>query len=442
MLHHLTGILSEILSLWADMGVYLVFGFAVAGVLSRVLARETIGRHLGGSSMASVAKATLLGIPLPRCSCGVIPVILSLRNRGAGRGATTGFLISTPQTGVDSIAVTWAFLGPVFALVRPLAALLSGLLGGGLAAWLERSGQAPKSNAASEMPDDSAHGAGAVSQGAQGHASLVQHVSHAFRYGFLDFPREIANWLPAGILLAGVIAHFLPSDKELLREYLGTGIAPMLAMMVVGVPLYVCATASVPVVAVLVVKGGLSAGGALVFLMTGPATNAASLLLIARVLGRRTAAAYLGSILITSFACGYALDAAYAATGTTLTIQALHHGPHEMLPVWLRSAGALGLGLILAVALRRNAVEFLSARGQLPGSDGQTTLELRIDGMTCANCAGHVRRAAESVEGVEAVWIDLKKGIVRVTGSGAGARRRILENAIGAAGYRVAEDRP
>ncbi|HUT23040.1 MAG TPA: SO_0444 family Cu/Zn efflux transporter [Sumerlaeia bacterium] len=450
---HLIGILRETRDLWLEMGIYLVFGFAVAGILSRLLKRETIARHLGGNSIGAVAKAALFGIPLPLCSCGVIPVGLSLHRRGASRGATTAFLISTPQTGVDSIAVTWAFLGPLFALARPVAALINGLLGGGIVTWLDRGQKgASAADAAGQTPGDSDCDACEEALRERGSVSFLHHAIHAFQYGFVDFPREIVNWLVVGILAAGVISYILPSEKEILREYLGSGVAPMVVMALFGIPLYICATASVPIVAVLVVKGGLSAGGALVFLMTGPATNIATLILIGRTLGRRTAAAYLGSILFTSFACGFALDAVYAASGSPLSVQAHHHGEHAMLPDWVRLAGGVGLALVVAGGLIQNYVRSRAARKEaaataLPAalaSDGISSpagaapsLQLRVEGMTCSACVEHVRKAAQSVDGVEAAHVDLKSGIVRI--SGAAPSRDALVRAIEASGYKVAE---
>jgi len=202
MAQHLAGILRETVSLWLDMGIYLVFGFAVAGALSRLLKREAIARYLGEDTMGAVAKASLFGIPLPLCSCGVIPVGLSLRRRGASRGAATAFLISTPQTGVDSILVTWAFLGPLFALVRPVAALLNGLLGGGIVTWLERGAPqaAPKGNTGASSPEsdcrecnEAAGGRGRLLHTTPNAAAPTIRTSRPKRIGCLPIMRKMRN---------------------------------------------------------------------------------------------------------------------------------------------------------------------------------------------------------------------------------------------------------
>jgi hypothetical protein len=479
MTQHLVAILREVWTLWLEMGIYLVFGFAIAGILSRILKTEFIARHLGPNSLGSIAKASLIGVPLPLCSCGVVPVALSLHQRGASRSATVAFLISTPETGADSILVTYALLGPVFAIVRPIAAFLNGLLGGAMVAIAESNGKKMQrdqsdcgSDSASEVvrfasltstlrcADATSHTAAAIADGpgaaispsaaaiADGpdasqpapqpasqptqRVSLLRNAALAFRYGFMDFPREIAGWLVFGIILAGILAHFLP--KDFMSLHLGSGFKAMAVMALIGIPLYICSTASVPVVSMMVMHGGLSAGAALVFLICGPATNAASLMMIIKTLGRKTAALYLTSIVITAFACGYLLDLLYTSAGTSLGRQA-EHMHEKMAPGWLAGAGAAGLALVVLGALGRNAADKLRARKEKTEMSKQPEIahELKVTGMTCENCARHVAEAAKSVAGVTAATVDLKKGIVRV--AGAGSDRAALVQAIEAAGY-------
>jgi len=497
MTQHLVAILREVWTLWLEMGIYLVFGFAIAGILSRILKTEFIARHLGPNSLGSIAKASLIGVPLPLCSCGVVPVALSLHQRGASRSATVAFLISTPETGVDSILVTYALLGPVFAIVRPIAAFLNGLLGGAMVALAEPNGKktqqdesdcgsdsasgvvrfasltstlrcdaatshsadaiadgpdAATSHSADAIADGpgaaTSHSADAIADGpglATSHSaasqpasqpaqrvSLLRNAVLAFRYGFMDFPREIAGWLVFGIILAGALAHFLP--KDFMSLHLGSGFKAMAVMALIGIPLYICSTASVPVVAMMVMHGGLSAGAALVFLICGPATNAAGLTMVVKTLGRKTAALYLASIVITSFACGYLLDLLYTSSGTSLAHQAMHRH-EEMAPAWLTWLGAAGLALVVLGALARNGADKLRARKEKAEMSKQPEIahELTVTGMTCENCARHVAQAARSVAGVTAATVDLKKGLVRI--AGAGSDRAAIAQAIEAAGY-------
>ena len=215
--------------------------------------------------MWPVIKASLLGVPLPLCSCGVIPVAASLRRHGASRGATTAFLLSTPQTGVDSIVVTYSLMGGLFALIRPVVAFITGLVGGWLVDAL--AGQ-DYGNATGVNPSAPCAGE-CCALSVRRQNRLVR----ALHYGFVTLPRDIGKALVVGLIISGVIAAFVPDD--FFAGVFGTGLVGMLIMMAVGMPLYVCATGSVPVAAALMMKG-VSPGAALVFLMTGPATNAAT----------------------------------------------------------------------------------------------------------------------------------------------------------------------
>ncbi|MBM4038527.1 MAG: permease [Planctomycetes bacterium] len=324
---------------WAnllDMAPYLLFGFLVAGMLSVMLRPETVERHLGGRGLWPVVKAAAFGVPLPLCSCGVIPVSASLRRHGASRGATTAFLLSTPQTGVDSIMVTLSLLGPVFAIFRPIAALATGVFGGALVAFFERERGA-------RMAADSCQDA--CCAGEEQRNRLLRILA----YGFVTLPRDIGKALIVGLLLAGIIAVLVPKD---MASAYGTGFVGMLVMMALGIPIYVCATASVPIAAALVAKG-VSPGAALAFLIAGPATNAATIAVVWKTMGRRTALLYLASVAAASLGCGALLDLIYTHTGT-----AVHHHAHELLPHWAKLAsGVLLLGVLGFALLWRPKVE-------------------------------------------------------------------------------------
>ncbi len=323
---------------WAtvgEMSPYLLFGFFVAGLLSVFVSQKMVERHLGGRGFLPVLKATLFGIPLPLCSCGVIPVSMSLHKHGASKGATISFLLSTPQTGVDSILVTYSLLGPVFALFRPLAALVTGLVGGLLVNLFGQSpedggmrmangGQRTEDGVASNpqsaiMSPPAATGGrnpqSKVSPPAQAeekcccchHTTTPMHkLLNGLKYGFVSLPRDIGKPLLLGLVIAALIATVVPDDFFAAR--LGRGLPAMLVMMLIGIPMYVCASASVPVAAALILKG-LSPGAALVFLITGPGSNAAGLSTIWNTLGRRTAVIYLLTVAGCALAAGVALDA-------------------------------------------------------------------------------------------------------------------------------------
>ena len=280
-----------------EMAPYLLFGFALAGLMSIWISPEWTERNLGGKGLGPVVKATLLGMPLPLCSCSVIPVVASMRRHGASRAAATSFLLSTPQTGVDSIAVTYALLGPIFAIFRPIAAIVSGLLGGALVMIFGK----PNSREADAPPpctDPCCSGDGTSPAWLR-----------AIKYGFVTLPRDLVWPLLAGVAIAGamgVIADMLPAES--LPKHLGSGPISILVLMAAGIPLYVCATASVPIAAGLIHLGA-SSGAALAFLIVGASTNPAALTTVWKVLGRRTTIVYLVTVGLSAMICGLMLDA-------------------------------------------------------------------------------------------------------------------------------------
>ena len=227
----LTTFAASFWSILAEMSPYLLFGFTFAGLLSVVFSAETVERHLGGSRFGSVLKAAIFGVPLPLCSCGVIPVAAGLKKQGAGKGAVVSFLISTPQTGVDSIFVTYSLLGPLMAIIKPVAALVTGIVGGGITNLVET--EDPIQPGAACLREDCID---------KNRASWLRRALH---YAYIELPKDTAKFLLIGLVLAGLIGALAPDD--LFAGRLGRGITGMLVMMVFGIPLYVCAAASVPI---------------------------------------------------------------------------------------------------------------------------------------------------------------------------------------------------
>lgn len=321
---------SIVMDFWAtvaEMSPYLLFGFFVAGILSVVVSQSLVERHLGGKGIWPLVKASIFGVPLPLCSCGVIPVSMSLHKRGAGKGAAISFLLSTPQTGVDSIFVTLSLLGPLFAVFRPLAAFATGIIGGLLVNIFDKGKNAV--TPLSEKCTDEHHSEN----------RMRNKIAAGLKYGFVTLPQDIGKAMLAGLIAAAFISALVPDG--FFAEKLGTGIFAMIVMMFLGIPVYVCATASVPVAAALILKG-LTPGAALVFLMTGPATNAASFVTIWKTLGRRTALIYLATVAGCALAGGIILD--YIATGTDFAIVTRHGW---MLPTPVKFVSAVVLLAIL-----------------------------------------------------------------------------------------------
>jgi uncharacterized membrane protein YraQ (UPF0718 family) len=329
-------ILTIIKDFWAtvaEMSPYLLFGFFVAGVLSVLVSQRLVERHLGGRGLWPLLNASVLGVPLPLCSCGVIPVSMSLHKHGASKGSTIAFLLSTPQTGVDSIFVTFSLLGPVFAIFRPVAALITGLVGGTLVDVFGQGGS-ERSHPPEKCMDECC-------------SEKNNRFRKGLKYGFVTLPRDIGKAMLVGLIVAAFISALVPDGY--FAEKLGTGIFPLIAMMFLGIPIYVCATASVPVAAALIMKG-LSPGAALVFLMTGPATNAASFATIWKVMGKTTAILYLLTVAGCALMSGVLLD--YASAGIDFEVAAR---PGWMLPNSIKSVSAVILLAVLGFALlRRN----------------------------------------------------------------------------------------
>lgn len=301
----MAGYLQEfVFDFWAvvsAMSPYLLFGFLVAGILSVLVSQEIVERHLGGRGVWPLVKASVFGVPLPLCSCGVIPVSMSLHKHGASKGSTISFLLSTPQTGVDSIFVTFSLLGPVIAVFRPLVAFATGIFGGVLVDVFDR--QAGELAAAPRKCTAECCGGG----------SNKKKVGRALKYGFVTLPADIGRPMLVGLVIAAGISVFLPDDFFAGR-LLGHSVLQKVVMMLVGIPVYVCATASVPVAAALIAKG-ISPGAAMVFLITGPATNAAAFTTIWKVLGRRAATAYIITVVICALGFGLLLDTLFPELG-------------------------------------------------------------------------------------------------------------------------------
>jgi hypothetical protein len=340
--------LKILLSSWhilLDSGPYIVLGIVTAGLVKVFLKPETVAKHLGEGRFLPVIKAALLGIPLPLCSCGVLPAAASLKKQGANTGATASFLISTPESGVDSIALTYALMDPVMTVARPVSAFATAVAAGLGENLSEKNLDTKNSQSSAEAitccqdcSESTHHHAGQGHEEKPAPASWAGRVLLGFRYGFFELWSELAVWFMVGIILSGVITALAPA--ELLQNHLGGGLTSMLIMLMVGVPLYICATASTPIAAALIIQG-VSPGTALVFLLAGPATNLASLSVLLGVLGKKATAIYLACIALFAIASGLVLDQIYASLA--MDPVATMGQAAELAPLWLKWVSALGL---------------------------------------------------------------------------------------------------
>jgi uncharacterized protein len=341
----ITGILRESYFLLVRMAPYLLMGYIFAGALHIFLKTETITRHLGKSSFLSVIKASLFGIPLPLCSCSVIPAAMSLRKEGASRGAVLSFLISTPTTGVDSILATYSLLGGLFTAYRVAASFVAGVFSGVLANLFLKD-RPDAENLPLEAECKLCHKEESAEHQAHGHG-IAEKIRGLFRYAFIDLLKDTGPPLLVGIFIGGAITFYMPD--RFIEAHLGSGIIPMLLMLVVGIPMYVCANASIPIAAALMLKG-LAPGAAFVFLVAGPATNIVTMAVVEKNMGKGALAIYLGSISFSSVAMGYGLNVIwryfYAA-------DPIHHLAHRgwMIPAYVGVASSVVLLVFIAMDL-------------------------------------------------------------------------------------------
>ncbi len=472
------------LAFWAtlsEMAPWLIGGFLFAGVLSVFFKASQVQRHLGPGSRGGVWKAAVFGVPLPLCSCGVIPVSAGLYRQGASRGATSSFLLTTPQTGVDSIFATYAVMGPVYAVVRPVVALVNGLLGGYLIDGLDRR-DAAKAEAAAENADAVAvslpmaggccgggkeTGADAVGESlapeagsccggageTAGNDSGWAKTKAVLRYGLVMLPADIAGSLLLGLSVAALLTALVPADA--LTPYLGGGLSAMLVAVVVGIPLYVCATGSIPI-GLGLIAAGASPGAVLAFLIAGPATNAATVSVTWNLLGRRTGILYLVSVAVTAIGAGLLLDQ-FFPTLESLRLPESALEPHHMGLDWVDHLWAGALMALLVPALWKR----FGPRGSAPAASSQSSADvetaavdsvnqdqpgvvqqrLEILGMTCGGCTSSAERSLRAVTGVESVDVSLDAGGVgQASVVGRSLTRPALVRAVEQAGFRVVDD--
>ena len=314
---------------------WLLMGYLLAGIIRQVIPSSWVEKQLAEPGLVSIVKGAFIGAPLPLCSCGVIPTALAIRKAGASKGATSSFLVATPETGVDSISFSYAVLGPIFAIARPIGALSSAIVAGILVNALDQGEKAAREAESSccskQTPAD------------EQQLPLVERLILAVKYGYGRMISDTAKWLAIGLVAATVITALVPQSFFL---QWGDGVLAMLVMVLVGLPMYICATASTPVAASLLFAG-ISPGAALVFMLTGPATNLATMGVIKEQLGLKSLVAYLIGVIGTAIAAGLALNAAYASFSWPLQLTMAAHG--ESYPVWRQLAAVVLVGLVLRV---------------------------------------------------------------------------------------------
>ena len=413
----------DFFSILNEMSPYLLLGFLFAGILHVFFPQKYISKYLGKKNKKSVVNATLFGIPLPLCSCGVIPTAISLFKNGASKGSTVSFLISTPQTGIDSVMVTYSLLGLPFAIIRPVVAFITGIFGGILINKTETgsSGIEPESFNNNELKNN-------ISK---------KSILSMLKYAFIDFLQDISKWLIIGLLIATAISVIVPDD--FFTSYLGNEYVQMFVVLLASIPLYVCATASVPIAAVLMFKG-VSAGAILVFLMAGPATNAATISVITKVLGKKTLFYYLFSIITGALIFGFIVNYFFPNDfflRETLDLSSGHE--HHLLPLWVKTASSATLLLLIANGYIQKLISRKKYLIKLQNTNhlNQTKMPyitIKIEGMTCNHCKNSVENNLKSIYGIEQVNVDLANSRAAIKGENIDLEK--IKNCINSLGYK------
>lgn len=387
------------------MAPYLLLGFFIAGVLHVFVPKNFYRHYLSRDNKLSVLWAALLGIPLPLCSCGVIPTAIGLRNEKASKGAVASFLIATPQTGIDSILATFSLMGLGFAIVRPVAALITGVCGGLLVNRLVHE----------DNPMDDSASACQIEQG--------NRLWRVLKYAYYDMIRDIGLRLVIGLVVAALIQVAVPD--EFFLQFGSQPLLQILVILIIAIPMYICSTGSIPVAAALLMKG-LSPGAALVMLMAGPAVNLASILVVHKAMGRRFTSIYLLTIVGFAVFFGLLLNASgvelYSITG--------HEACCAMASAWpspFKIVCATVLTLLIIFALM---MKFFCKFTNKPLDPD--TVVYRVEDMHCSHCEAAVVRAVENVPGVEKAKASASANTLTVKGP---ATEEDIRKAVEGIGY-------
>ncbi len=436
MLVYIQKYFAELWFLLLEMSPWLLLGLIFAGLLKVYFPQKHIEKYLGKSTFKSSLNAALIGIPMPLCSCGVIPTGISFYKNGASKGATNSFLISTPQTGVDSIFATYSMLGWPFAVLRPIVAFFTGVVGGVLTNIFMKEKPVTVSPFANftidggavgkeEMCDDNSCGCDEPEVADNRH-SLVK----AADYAFVELLQDIAKWLIIGFLAAALISVVLPDD--FFSSFKGLGLLEILVVLAASIPIYICATGSIPIAAVLLLKG-VSPGAALVFLMAGPATNVATMTVLGKTMGRKSLIIYLATITVGAVVFGMLTNWLIPTDWILSKVMHIHGdgSSHEMLPKWVQMSSALIL--IFSVVGGYFFQKYIK-KMRIQKVEGIT---VQVEGMTCSHCEANVKKNLEALKGISNVIADNRSNIVKI--SGAKINLEKVKETVNSLGYKFVE---
>jgi len=409
------------LLLFFEMSPYLLLGLAFVGIMNMWISKDMVSRHMGGHNFWSLLKAALFGIPLPLCSCGVVPTAIFMSQNKASKPSVISFLTSTPQTGIDSIIATYGMMGSVFAVFRPIAALIMGI-SSGVVTLLTHEKPKPKK--------DFSFGLNVLS-GDEKEKEGKTAIEKLLKYPFIEFLDDIAPQFILGLFIAGIISYFFPDDF-LAELGMNSGILAMVIIVLVSAPMYICATASIPIAVTLLAKG-FSPGAAFVFLAAGPATNVASYAILSKAIGQKTTLIFVASVVVLSIAFGLVLDEIFLFAGLDpleyIVLGDAHQ--HAVMSSPLSVISGIILGILLIGSVYRIYFKKYFSKNIVKLKKGESII--KISGMTCSHCEMTVRGAIEST-GAKVVKVDHISGSGIISGD---VNLDLVKKKIEDSGYKI-----
>jgi len=395
--------LKETIRLFLEMSPYLILGFFFTGLLHIFISEKYIKKNFSTNGFSSIFKAAFFGVPLPVCSCGVIPIAESIRKDGASKSSTMAFLVSTPSSGVDSIFATYALLGPIYAIIRPIASLFSGIIIGIVTFFAEKT-----QNSNSVVRNKKAESGN----------TPKRTIKDGIKYGFKVIPSDIAKWLIIGVIVGGMISTLVPEDFG--TRYLESTVLNYLMILIVSIPLYVCATGSIPIAVSLLAKGVLP-GAALAFLIAGPATNTVTISFVLKRMGKKIAFLYVFTIMLVSILFGVLFDLIISRADINLNLM-MNHGHNELDFYEIISGIVL---ILILINSKFNLWGFKMNKGNI--------YSIKVSDMTCQHCKMKIEGVVNKIEGIEKFSVDLKNQEVLIDTDK--VQKDIIINKIKEAGY-------
>ncbi len=415
-MEYLISFLKEVVFIFADMAPYILLGLFFVGLMNLWITKNIVEKHIGKNNIESIIKAAIFGIPLPLCSCGVIPTAVYMSQSKASKPAVVSFLTATPQTGIDSILATYGMMGPIFAIYRPFAALVMGIFGGMMTKKFYK--EEKKAFISLEVLNEKQE------------ESNKTFTDKFFKYPYIDFLDDIAPQFIFGIVIAGLISFLIPDDY-FANSGFNSGILAMLLMIAIGVPMYICATASIPIAVALILKG-FSPGAAFIFLAVGPTTNAASFTVLSKSLGKKIVSIYIISIIISSIIFAYLLDFIYYYFEIDylafLNTGHHHHSDFSLITI----ISSILLLLLLISSIYRIYLKKYFLKSDVPKGYSK----INISGMTCSHCSDTITKTLNQIKGLEDINVDHISGTAIFKGEW--DKEKIKEK-ISDAGYEVTD---